>query len=212
MPRVIAGSVGGRRFRAPEGKDTRPTADRVREALFSALMPELADATVLDLYAGSGALAIEALSRGAARAVLVEADRKTAAVAARNLEELGLDGGQVVVDDVRAFCRAPTGGPFDVVLADPPYDLALSEYAAAVGDLVDRGAVRAHAPIVVERRHSDPALVRPAGADPSRVRDDLVPDGVAAQRVRAYGDTALVWWRVTDDLAGGDNVTVKERS
>ena len=109
MPRVIAGSAGGRRFSAPAGQGTRPTTDRVREALFSALAPELPGAAVLDLFAGSGALSIEALSRGAARAVLVERDRRAAAVASRNLEQLGLDGGRVVQTDVRTFCAAVSG-------------------------------------------------------------------------------------------------------
>ena len=196
MPRVIAGSVGGRRFVAPPGSATRPTTDRVREALFSALAPALPGAVVLDLYAGSGALAIESLSRGAARAVLVEADRAAAEVASRNLRQLGLEGGRVVVSDARAFCRAPSGGPFDVVLADPPYALALEECAAAIGDLVSQGAVRRDAPIVLQRSRHDPALASPAGG---RARDgarpDLVLAGVAAERVRTYGDTALIWWR-----------------
>ena len=89
--RVVAGEFGGRRLRAPRGAGTRPTADRVREALFS-MLGDVSGARVLDLYAGSGALGIEALSRGAASAVFVERDAQAAATIRRNLDELGTEG------------------------------------------------------------------------------------------------------------------------
>jgi 16S rRNA (guanine966-N2)-methyltransferase len=134
--RVIAGAFKGRTLHAPRGQRTRPTADRVREALFSMLGP-LDGARVLDLFAGSGALAIEALSRGAAEAVLVESDRRALAVIERNLEPLGA-AATVRRRDVLAYLRDSAEGPFDLVFADPPYDAAsrlaaqLSEHLPAV--------------------------------------------------------------------------------
>jgi 16S rRNA (guanine966-N2)-methyltransferase len=107
---------------APPGRATRPTSDRAREALFSILGP-VAGVRVLDLYAGSGALAIEALSRGAAQADLVERDPRAAAAIRRNLDALGLAGAAVHRREVLAFLRAG-GGPYDLVFADPPYSSA----------------------------------------------------------------------------------------
>jgi 16S rRNA (guanine966-N2)-methyltransferase len=125
--RVIAGRFGGRRLAAPPGAATRPTSDRVREAFFSILGP-LDDAEVLDLYAGSGALGIEALSRGAARAVFVERDARAAGVLRRNLEALGLGSqeARVVRSDVLAALRdaCERGETYSLVLCDPPYRLA----------------------------------------------------------------------------------------
>jgi 16S rRNA (guanine966-N2)-methyltransferase len=120
--RVVAGRLGGRRLRAPRGRDTRPTSDRVREALFSMLGP-LEGARVLDLFAGSGALAIEALSRGAESAVLVERDRRAAMAIEANLEALGPLPAQLVKGDAMAWLARATG-PFDVVFLDPPYSFA----------------------------------------------------------------------------------------
>jgi 16S rRNA (guanine966-N2)-methyltransferase len=120
--RVIAGAFKGRTLHAPRGQRTRPTADRVREALFSMLGP-LDGVRVLDLFAGSGALAIEALSRGAAEAVLVERDPRAVAAIERNLEPLGA-AATVRRRDVLDYLRDPAEGPFDLVFADPPYDAA----------------------------------------------------------------------------------------
>jgi 16S rRNA (guanine966-N2)-methyltransferase len=117
--RVVAGEFKGRPLRAPRGMRTRPTADRVREALFS-MLGDISGARVLDLYAGSGALGIEALSRGAASAVFVERDPRVAAVIERNLRSLGLDQEVVRQDALRFLGRAE--GPFDLVFCDPPYD------------------------------------------------------------------------------------------
>jgi 16S rRNA (guanine966-N2)-methyltransferase len=125
--RVVAGRLGGRRLTAPPGEGTRPTSDRVREALFSALGP-LDGERVLDLYAGSGALAIEALSRGAARAVLVERDARAIAAIRRNLDDLSVPPEEAVVrrrDVVKALRDAREAGEsYDLVFIDPPYRLA----------------------------------------------------------------------------------------
>ncbi|HEX8122073.1 MAG TPA: 16S rRNA (guanine(966)-N(2))-methyltransferase RsmD [Solirubrobacteraceae bacterium] len=122
--RIVAGRYGGRRLAAPPGRGTRPTSDRVREALFSILGP-LDGRRVLDLYAGSGALGIEALSRGAAEAVFVERDPRAAAVLRTNLEALGADGDVRRVDALAALRDARRRGEtYDLVLCDPPYRLA----------------------------------------------------------------------------------------
>jgi 16S rRNA (guanine966-N2)-methyltransferase len=147
--RVVAGRFGGRRLVAPRGRATRPTADRVREALFS-MLGDVSQARVLDLYAGSGALGIEALSRGAQSALFVESDPRAVAVIRRNLTELGAEG-EVRRQDVVRFLRAaaaerttqgtddiaparaepaPSRTTFDLVFCDPPYDLAPSPAAA----------------------------------------------------------------------------------
>jgi 16S rRNA (guanine966-N2)-methyltransferase len=119
--RVVAGEFRGRRLAAPRGVRTRPTADRVREALFS-MLGDMSGLRVLDLFAGSGALGIEALSRGAESAVFVERDARSAAVIERNLASLGLDERVVTQDAMRFLARAE--GMFDLVLCDPPYDSA----------------------------------------------------------------------------------------
>lgn len=120
--RVVAGELRGRRFDAPPGNDTRPTTDKVREAVFNALgsLDLLRDAVVVDLFAGSGALGIEALSRGAAECVFVERDRTALRTLRDNLRELGLDDRSRVVPSDAVGAAAQTDA--DLVLADPPYD------------------------------------------------------------------------------------------
>jgi 16S rRNA (guanine966-N2)-methyltransferase len=121
--RVVAGTHRGRRIAAPPGRTTRPTSDRVREALFSILGPvALEGARVLDLFAGSGALGIEALSRGASEAVFVDSDARAVSAIHRNLAELGMDG-RVHRRDVFAWLDA-AHAPYDLVFADPPYSSA----------------------------------------------------------------------------------------
>ena len=117
--RVVAGEFGGRRLQAPRGRATRPTADRVREALFS-MLGDVGGARVLDLYAGSGALGIEALSRGAASAVFVDSEARAAEAIRRNLDTLGASG-EVRRQDALRFLAAARG-PFELVFCDPPYD------------------------------------------------------------------------------------------
>jgi 16S rRNA (guanine966-N2)-methyltransferase len=174
--RIVAGRFGGRRLQAPAGRGTRPTSDRVREALFSTLGP-LDGAVVLDLFAGSGALGLEALSRGAARADLVERDARAAAVARANVAALGLSGEEARVLQIPAL-RAlrdarRRGDAYDLALLDPPYRDAprigaeLSESLAAVlapGARVvtesDRRApMELSLPVVHERRYGD-TLIR----------------------------------------------------
>jgi 16S rRNA (guanine966-N2)-methyltransferase len=121
--RVVAGRHRGRPLKAPPGSGTRPTADRVREALFSILGP-VDGLRVLDLYAGSGALGIEALSRGAASATFVERDRRAADVIRANLETLGEEAEVAVRDATAWLAGQPAGTAFELVLLDPPYDSA----------------------------------------------------------------------------------------
>ena len=122
--RIIAGSRKGARIFAPKGLDTRPTADRVREAAFNLLGPGAAeDATVLDLFAGSGAMGLEALSRGAVHATFVENHREACRTIVRNLDKLGLDTATVLCQEVLTALRADArqGTRYDLVLVDPPY-------------------------------------------------------------------------------------------
>jgi 16S rRNA (guanine(966)-N(2))-methyltransferase RsmD len=122
--RIIGGSRKGARIFAPKGRDTRPTADRVREAAFNLLGPGAAEAaTVLDLFAGSGAMGLEALSRGAARATFVESDREACRTIVRNLDKLALENATVLCQDALTALRADAraGTRYDLVLLDPPY-------------------------------------------------------------------------------------------
>jgi len=176
--RIVAGTAGGRRLAVPAGRDTRPTSERVREAVFASLLSDrgpLDGAVVLDLFAGSGALGLEALSRGAAVAVLVERDPTAAATARANVAALGLPGASVAASPVaRYLARTPT--PADVVFADPPYALGESELAAVLSSLAVRW-LRPDASVVVERSSRSPAPGWPDGFEPGRVR--------------TYGDTAV---------------------
>lgn len=180
MTRIIAGLWGGRRLSTPRGEGTRPTTDRVREALFSRLeaLTDLEGARVLDLYAGSGALGLEALSRGAARLCAVESHRATAAVIERNARELGCaDRVQVRAAKVDSVLRQPPEEPFDVVLADPPYPLSEQDLAVILELLVTQEWLAENAVIVVERS--------------SRSPQPTWPIGLRALRSRSYGETAI---------------------
>lgn len=121
--RIIAGSRKGHRIAAPKGRDTRPTSDRVREATFMLIGP-VDGANVLDLFAGSGAMGLEALSRGAERSTFVESDQRAAAVIRKNLEKLRLTGARIVTADAARALAAEgaSGAKYDLVLVDPPYD------------------------------------------------------------------------------------------
>src|SRR6059036_4235127 len=143
--RIIAGSRRGHTIFAPKGLDTRPTSDRVRENVFNIVAPWVEGARVLDLYAGSGAMGLEALSRGAASAVFVESDPEALRVIARNLDKLRLTGARVVqLDSTTALTQeSGAGRKYDLVLVDPPYDMtnydSLARYLPAV--LADVGLV-----------------------------------------------------------------------
>ena len=167
--RIVAGEAKGRRLRAPSGRDTRPTADRVREELFSNL-GEISGLAVLDLFAGSGALGIEALSRGAARAVFVDDDRRAVATVRSNLDATGFAASVVRSDALRYLDRAAREGVrFDLILLDPPYDAApriaaaladrlpevISENSRIVTESDKRSPLRLDLPLALERVYGD---------------------------------------------------------
>jgi 16S rRNA (guanine966-N2)-methyltransferase len=183
MTRVIAGSARGRRLAVP-GAGTRPTADRVREAVFSAVtsaLGSLGGAHVLDLYAGSGAVGIEALSRGAAHVLLVESDRKARDVVCANVATVGLPGAVVIGNDVsRVTSAAPPPGaqpPYDLVFADPPYDLDDASLDAVIAGLAQHGWLGEGSLVLVER--------------PRRRSATTWPDGFEPGRERTYGETVV---------------------
>ena len=132
--RVIAGSLKGRQLKAPTWPGLRPTSDKLRETLFNILAPRIAGARVLDGYAGTGAVGIEALSRGAASAVFVDRDRRARTLIAENLERCGVLRGCVIIRS--SFDRLDLIAPFDLVLLDPPYDDQPAPVIAMVADLV----------------------------------------------------------------------------
>jgi 16S rRNA (guanine(966)-N(2))-methyltransferase RsmD len=178
--RVIAGTAGGLPLVAPRGGRARPTTDRVKESLFGALGPDrIDDVTVLDLYAGSGALAIEALSRGARHAVLVDRDRLAAEACRRNLASTRFgDRARVQSSTVTAFLGAgpPREAPFGLVFLDPPYEQTDEEVGRVLDTIAAPGWLEPGAAVVVER---------PAGA---RVP---VPVGWFPGWERGYGDTLV---------------------
>jgi 16S rRNA (guanine966-N2)-methyltransferase len=153
--RVIGGRLRGRRVEAPKSDSVRPTYDRVRESVFAILEPVLPSARVLDLFAGSGVLGIEALSRGAASVTFVERDRRTLELAETNVERLGLSRESRLVrgDAFRLLAGGLPGGPFDLVFIDPPYGSGMAARALAL--LGDGDDVTAGARIVVEHARGD---------------------------------------------------------
>lgn len=180
MTRIIAGSAGGRALQTPRGDATRPTTDRVREALFSRLesLLDFTDARVLDLYAGSGALGLEAASRGAAHVLCVESDKTTAALIGRNAASVGLPMVSVRADRVeRALARGPDMGAYDLVVADPPYWFDEDAIADLLGALMEQEWLSAEAVVVLERSSRSPHPRWPAG--------------LGAMRSKKYGETML---------------------
>lgn len=188
MSRIVAGAAGGRTLRVPP-RGTRPTSDRVREALFSRLEHAglLDGTTVWDLYAGSGALGLEAASRGADRVVLVESARVAVRVCRENVAALGLGEVQVVAERVLPYLRGrqPTAD-VDLVLVDPPYDLVEPDLAEVLAALV--GHLSEEAVVVVERS--------------SRSPEPGWPDGLERTDERRYGETVL-WF-----AAAGESTAV----
>lgn len=187
MTRIIAGTARGRRLAVPRGEVTRPTSDRAREGLFSTLdgLAPISGARVLDLYAGSGALGLEALSRGAAHALLVEDDRRAVDALRTNIDTVGLDGAVAVLSPVQRLAASDPGqvsgavAPYDIVFADPPYRLPDHQLGAVLGELNRVGWLAAQAVLVVERS---------SRADPWVWPTPLLPI-----RDRRYGE-ALLWY------------------
>jgi 16S rRNA (guanine966-N2)-methyltransferase len=183
--RITGGTLRSRALKAPKGLATRPTTDRVREALFGVLASAGAveGARVLDLYAGTGALALEALSRGAATAVLVESAREALVALRANVSALGLgDRAEVVPGDVaHAIRRAARAGPFDLVFADPPWAMVdAGDPAAVLSDLARRGGIASQARVVLEHSARSPPF-------------DV--DRLVRLDTRRYGDTALTFYK-----------------
>ena len=201
VARVIAGEAGGRRLAVPDGRDTRPTSDRAREGLFStivSMLGSLAGARVLDLYAGSGAVGLEALSRGADHVLLVEQGARATRVIRENIEAIGLPGAVLAADRVeRVLARGPApaggqdspapaggqdspeGGRYDVVFADPPYALADTAVSQVLSLLADQGWLAPSALVIVERA--------------TRSGPVSWPDGFVPDRTRRYGE-ATFWY------------------
>jgi 16S rRNA (guanine966-N2)-methyltransferase len=186
MTRIIGGAAGGRRLATPRGATTRPTSDRVREALFSAVESwcgSLHGLRFLDLYAGSGAVGLEAWSRGAGVVTLVEHDRKTAALISDNARTLGFARAHVVAGPVAGTLRRPPSAPYDVAFLDPPYPLDEDALAADLAALDVLGWLVPGAMVVVERS--------------SRSPEPTWPEGLGATRSKRYGETTL-WYAASD--------------
>ena len=179
MTRIVAGTAGGRSLRVPP-KGTRPTSDKVREALFSRLehFDVVDGARVLDLYAGSGALGLEAASRGAAHVTLVDSARQAVDVCRHNVRELALPAVDVVLDRVERFVAAPPVAAWDLVLLDPPYDVPEDVVDAVLEALAAPGVLSAGAIVVVERSKRSAAQTWPGSWEALTHKD--------------YGDTS-VW-------------------
>jgi len=191
VARVIAGEAGGRRLAVPAGRDTRPTSDRAREGLFgtvASIMGPLTGARVLDLYAGSGAVGLEALSRGARHVLLVESGDRASRVIRQNIEAIGLPGAELAADRVeRVLARGPSGGRYDLVFADPPYALPGDEVAATLSALAGRAWLAPGALVIVERATRSGPL--------------LWPDGFVPERDRRYGE-ATIWYGLASSALG----------
>jgi 16S rRNA (guanine966-N2)-methyltransferase len=201
VARVIAGEAGGRRLAVPDGRDTRPTSDRAREGLFStivSMLGSLAGTRVLDLYAGSGAVGLEALSRGADHVLLVEQGARATRVIRENIEAIGLPGAVLAADRVeRVLARGPApaggqastapaggqastvGGRYDVVFADPPYALADTAVSQVLSLLAGQAWLAPGALVIVERA--------------TRSGPVSWPDGFVPDKTRRYGE-ATFWY------------------
>jgi 16S rRNA (guanine966-N2)-methyltransferase len=182
VTRIIAGEYGGRRIQTPKGDGTRPTSDRVREALFSSLESELGGfdevMAVLDVFAGSGALGLEAVSRGAWKAQFVESDARAAAVIRANIRDLGVTG-FVAQTTAEKFTQQDPPEPYDLIFLDPPYAMATERLTALVSKLKTDNA-EPDALFVVERATRDPFTW---------------PDNIEGLRNKKYGETTIWYGR-----------------
>ena len=184
MTRIVAGVARGRRLAVPPGEATRPTSDRAREGLFSTIASVLGSmrgARVADLFAGSGAVGLEALSRGAAHVLLVERDPAVVRVIRANVRELGLPGAQVVAAPVSRVVRSAPAAPYDVVFLDPPYATSDDDVRALLGLLLRHQWLAPAAVVVVER--------------PTRGGVFSWPEGFQPDRARRYGEGTLWYGR-----------------
>jgi 16S rRNA (guanine(966)-N(2))-methyltransferase RsmD len=200
--RIIAGTYGSRRLEAPPGLSTRPTSDRLRETLFNVLAPRIRGSVFLDLYAGSGAVGLEALSRGAAHVTFVERSPVALKVLRRNLERLGIESGFTVhAESVAAFLRAAAKASakaiphevvfpkqYEVVFLDPPYDAA-EEYAATLGVLGEAPGILAPGALVIAEHRRKQSLEDQYG-------------GLKRTRLLEQGDAALSFFAVEAGAAG----------
>jgi len=182
VTRLVAGKYGGRRIGTPPGTDTRPTSDRVREALFGAL-GDLTGLRFLDLYAGSGAIGLEAASRGASQVLLVESDPRAGRVIRDNIALLRAGAvARLAPSRVESVLPGgPLADPYDIVVADPPYPTPETEITALLSGLVEHGWLAEDALVVIERssRSPEPAWV----------------PGITSERSRRYGETTLWYGR-----------------
>jgi 16S rRNA (guanine966-N2)-methyltransferase len=192
MTRVIAGAAGGRRLAVPPGTGTRPTSDRAKEGLFStwsSLRGSLEGSRLIDLYAGSGAVGLEALSRGAAHVLLVEAEPRAARTVRENVAALGLPGAEVRSGRAEKIVAGPAPAePYDVVFLDPPYDVADAELGEILLTLLADHWLAAGTLVTVERR--------------TRGGEFGWPEGFTALRSRRYGEATLWYGRAAQVTAG----------
>lgn len=181
MTRIVGGAARGRRLAVPPGGRTRPTSDRAREGLFNTLatLVDLPGARFADLYAGSGAVGLEALSRGAGHVLLVDSDQVAARVLGANVDVVGLPGAEIVRSPVERVVDAIAGNPYQVVFLDPPYVIADDLLTGVVDRISQRGWIATDGVCVVERA--------------SRADPFLWPDSMIAYRYRRYGEGTL-WY------------------
>ncbi|MFE6742754.1 16S rRNA (guanine(966)-N(2))-methyltransferase RsmD [Streptomyces tubercidicus] len=198
MTRVIAGTAGGRRLAVPPGNGTRPTSDRAREGMFStweSLDGPLAGARVLDLYGGSGAVGLEALSRGAAHVLLVEADARAVRTIRDNVRTVGLPGVEVRAGKAEQTAAAPPPGePYDLVFLDPPYAVTDADLCEILLTLRGQGWLAEQALVTVERSTR-------GGTFPW-------PDGFEAIKARRYGEGTLWYGRAASTSAESTSAAV----
>ncbi len=180
--RIVSGKWRGRRLRTPRGQAVRPTADRVREAIFNILGDRTEGVNVLDLFAGTGALGLEALSRGASSAILVESHPPTFAVMRRNVEELGAREAELLSMDCRVALRVlrMRGSSFGLVFLDPPYGKGIAVRSA--GEIARAGILDPGGTVVVE--------------ESSRAGESLFPSAWERTEDRRYGDTRVTIFTV----------------